>query len=73
LYIILTDIELLMKLVRLTKMLLTKPNMKSLYVYICLIVFLSKNSLKQGDALSPPLFNFALEYAIRKVLENQIA
>jgi hypothetical protein len=23
--------------------------------------------LKQGDALSPLLFNFALEYAIRKV------
>jgi hypothetical protein len=26
--------------------------------------------LKQGDALSPLLSNFALEYAIRKVLEN---
>jgi hypothetical protein len=25
-----------------------------------------QNGLKQGDALSPPLFNFALEYAIRK-------
>jgi hypothetical protein len=24
-----------------------------------------KNGLKQGDALSPLLFNFALEYAIR--------
>ena len=24
-----------------------------------------RNSLKQGDALSPLLFNFALEYAIR--------
>jgi len=29
--------------------------------------FPSRNGLKQGDALSPLLFNFALEYAIRRV------
>jgi hypothetical protein len=26
--------------------------------------------LKQGDALSPLLFNFTLEYVIRKIQEN---
>jgi len=34
-------------------------------------MFPIRNGLKQGDALSPLVFNFALEYAIRRVQINQ--
>ena len=33
--------------------------------------FSIRNGLKQGDALSPLLFNFALEYALRRVQVNK--
>jgi hypothetical protein len=34
-------------------------------------MFPIRNGLKQGDAVSPLLFNFALEYAISRVQVNQ--
>jgi hypothetical protein len=36
-------------------------------------MFPNKNGLKQGVALSPLLFSFALEYAIMRVQVNQDA
>jgi hypothetical protein len=71
LYNILIDFEIPRKLVGLIKICLNET-----YNRVCIgknlcDKFLIQNGLKQGDALSPPLFNFTLEYAIRRVQENQ--
>jgi hypothetical protein len=71
-YNILLEFSIPKKLVRQIKMCLNET-----YSMIYVSEFLSDtfpihNSLKQGDALLSLLFDFALEYAIRKVQEHQV-
>ena len=71
LYNILMEFGVPKKLVRLIKMCLNETYNRFRIGKNLSDIFPIRNGLKQGDALSPLLFNFALEYAIRRVQVNQ--
>ncbi|KAJ4426412.1 hypothetical protein ANN_27226 [Periplaneta americana] len=71
LYDILIEFGIPKKLVRLIKMCLSETYSRVRIGQFLSDAFPIHCGLKQGDALSPLLFNFALEYAIRKVQDTR--
>jgi hypothetical protein len=67
LYNILIESDIPMKLVRLIKMCLTETYSRVHVGKNLFNIFSIRNGLKQGDVLLPFVFNFALDYAIRRV------
>ena len=67
LYSILIEYGIPKKLVRLIKMCLTETYSRVPVGKNLSEMFPIRNGLKEGDTLSPLLFNFALEYAIKRV------
>jgi hypothetical protein len=71
LYITLIEFGIHMKLVRLVKVCVTESYSRVQVGKNLSDMFPVRNVLKQGDALMLLLFNFALEYTIRRVQVNR--
>jgi hypothetical protein len=70
-FVLLIEFGIPVKLVRLIKMCLTETYSRIWVGKNLSDMFPIRNGLKQGDALSPLFFNFALKYAIGRVQLNQ--